>query len=48
MSWSGVGGTTFWIDPKENMAVVFMAQTMAQRDVLRVAMKNIVYGAFEK
>jgi CubicO group peptidase (beta-lactamase class C family) len=48
MSWSGVGGTTFWIDPKENMAVVFMAQTVAQRDVLRVAMKNIVYGAFEK
>jgi CubicO group peptidase (beta-lactamase class C family) len=48
MSWSGAGGTTFWIDPEEDMFVVFMAQTVAQRDRLRVAMKNIVYGAFEK
>jgi CubicO group peptidase (beta-lactamase class C family) len=48
MNWSGAGGTTFWIDPKEDMFVVFMAQTVAQRDRLRVAMKNIVYGAFEK
>ena len=48
MSWSGAGGTTFWIDPKEDMFAVFMAQTVAQRDELRVAMKNIVYGAFEK
>ena len=48
MSWSGAGGTTFWVDPKENMFVVFMAQTIAHRGRLRVAMKNIVYGAFEK
>ncbi len=31
MNWSGAGGTTFWIDPKENMFVVFMAQTVSQR-----------------
>ena len=24
MNWSGAGGTTFWVDPKENMLVVFM------------------------
>ena len=48
MSWSGAGGTTFWVDPKENMFVVFMAQTIEHRNRLRVAMKNIVYGAFEK
>jgi CubicO group peptidase (beta-lactamase class C family) len=48
MSWSGAGGTAFWIDPKEDMFAVFMAQTVAQRGRLRVAMKNIVYGAFEK
>jgi CubicO group peptidase (beta-lactamase class C family) len=48
MNWSGVGGTTFWIDPKEDMLVVFMAQTVAQRTRLRVALKNLVYGAFEK
>jgi CubicO group peptidase (beta-lactamase class C family) len=48
MSWSGAGGTAFWIDPKEDMFVVLMAQTVAQRGRLRVAMKNIVYGAFER
>jgi CubicO group peptidase (beta-lactamase class C family) len=48
MNWSGAGGTTFWIDPKENMFVVFMAQTVSQRTRIRVALKNIVYGAFDK
>jgi CubicO group peptidase (beta-lactamase class C family) len=48
MNWSGAGGTTFWVDPKENMLVVFMAQTVSQRVRLRVALKNIVYGAFGK
>jgi len=48
MNWSGAGGTSFWIDPKENMFVVFMAQTVSQRGRIRVALKNVVYGAFEK
>ena len=48
MNWSGAGGTSFWIDPKENMFVVFMAQTVSQRGRIRVALKNIVYGAFDK
>ena len=48
MNWSGAGGTTFWVDPKENMFVVFMAQTVSQRGRIRVALKNIVYGAFDK
>ena len=48
MNWSGAGGTAFWVDPKENMFVVFMAQTVSQRGRLRVALKNIVYGAFDK
>jgi CubicO group peptidase (beta-lactamase class C family) len=48
MNWSGAGGTTFWIDPKENMFVVFMAQSPSQRMRLRIALKNIVYGAFER
>jgi CubicO group peptidase (beta-lactamase class C family) len=48
MNWSGAGGTAFWVDPKEDMSVVLMAQTVAQRARLRVAIKNIVYGAFEK
>jgi len=48
MTWSGAGGTTFWIDPKENMFAVFMAQTVSQRTRLRTALKNIVYGAFDR
>ena len=48
MNWSGAGGTAFWVDPKENMFVVFMAQTISQRGRLRVALKDMVYGAFEK
>ncbi len=48
INWSGAGGTSFWIDPKEDMYVVVMAQTIAQRTRLRVALKNMVYGAFEK
>ena len=48
MSWSGAGGTTFWVDPKENMFVVFMAQTVTHRGRIRIALKNMVYGAFDK
>ncbi len=48
LNWSGVGGTTFWIDPKEDMFVIFMSQTVSQRGRHRVALKNMVYGAFEK
>jgi CubicO group peptidase (beta-lactamase class C family) len=48
MNWSGAGGTAFWIDRKENMFVVFMAQTISQRGRLRTTLKNVVYGAFEQ
>jgi CubicO group peptidase (beta-lactamase class C family) len=48
MNWSGAAGTTFWIDPKEDMFVVFMSQTVSQRARIRTTLKNLVYGAFEK
>jgi CubicO group peptidase (beta-lactamase class C family) len=48
MNWSGAGGTTFWVDPKENMFVVFMAQTVSQRARIRTTLKNLVYGAFDQ
>jgi CubicO group peptidase (beta-lactamase class C family) len=47
MNWSGAGGTTFWIDPKQNMFVVFMAQTVAERDRLRLTVKDLVYEALD-
>ena len=39
MNWSGAGGTTFWVDPKEDMFVVFMSQTVQHRTRHRVALK---------
>jgi CubicO group peptidase (beta-lactamase class C family) len=48
MNWSGAGGTAFWIDPKEDMFVVFMAQTVSQRTRIRTTLRNLVYGAFDK
>ena len=30
-TWSGAFGTTFWVDPEERLAVVFMAQAPGQR-----------------
>ena len=45
--WSGAGGTTFWVDPKEDLFVVFMMQSPSQRLRYRIALHNMVYGALE-
>ena len=45
--WSGAGGTTFWVDPSEDLFVVFMMQSPAQRLRYRIALHNMVYGALE-
>ena len=45
--WSGAGGTTFWVDPEEDLFVVFMMQSPAQRLRYRIALHNMVYGALE-
>lgn len=46
--WGGAGGTYFWIDPKEEMFVVFMMQSPKQRLRYRTVLKDVVYGAMEK
>jgi CubicO group peptidase (beta-lactamase class C family) len=45
LSWGGAGGTYFWIDPKEDMLVVFAMQSPKQRTYYRPLLKNMVYGA---
>ena len=46
--WAGAGGTFFWIDPKEQLAVVYMAQTPgAIRPVYRRLVKQLVGSAVE-
>jgi CubicO group peptidase (beta-lactamase class C family) len=46
--WAGAGGTFFWIDPKEQLAVVYMAQTPgAIRPYYRRMIKALVAQALE-
>jgi CubicO group peptidase (beta-lactamase class C family) len=45
--WSGVAGTFFWIDPKEDLLAVLMAQGPGQRDHLRTLVRSLVYAAVE-
>ncbi|HEY6390913.1 MAG TPA: serine hydrolase [Bryobacteraceae bacterium] len=47
-TWNGVGGTHFWVDPKEDMFVLFLIQSPRQRQHYMTVMRNMVYGAIEK
>jgi CubicO group peptidase (beta-lactamase class C family) len=47
-NWGGAGGTYFWIDPKEDMFVVFAMQSPKQRTYYRPLLKNMLYGAVVK
>jgi CubicO group peptidase (beta-lactamase class C family) len=46
--WGGAGGTQFWADPKEELFVILMTQTYAQRERYRSRIRALVYGALEK
>jgi CubicO group peptidase (beta-lactamase class C family) len=46
--WNGAGGTSFWVDPREDLFVVFMMQSPSQRARYRAALRNMIYGALEK
>jgi CubicO group peptidase (beta-lactamase class C family) len=48
LNWGGAGGTYFWADPKEEMFVLMMMQSPAQRLRYRNVIKNLVYGAMDK
>jgi len=43
--WGGAGGTYFWVDPKEDMFVVFMMQSPKQRVYYRSVIRDMVYAA---
>ena len=43
--WAGVWGTSFWLDPKEQLAAVIMAQGPTHKTHTRMLFKNLVYGA---
>ena len=45
--WSGMAGTFFWIDPKEDLFTVFMMQGPGQRHYTRTLLRDLVYAAVE-
>ncbi len=45
--WGGVAGTTFFIDPQEQLVGVFMMQGPGQRDYFRTLFRNLVYAAID-
>lgn len=45
--WGGAAGTYFWIDPLEDLAVVFMTQTLYYPDRVRQTLRTMVYAALE-
>jgi CubicO group peptidase (beta-lactamase class C family) len=47
-NWGGAGGTYFWVDPKEDMFVVFMMQSPKHRVAYRYLLKDMIYAAVTK
>ncbi len=45
--WDGVGGTFFFVDPKDDMFMICMMQSPSQRWRIENEMKTMVYGALE-
>ena len=46
--WGGAASTIFWVDPAEDMFVIFMTQLMPSATFnFRGQIKNIIYGAIE-
>ena len=46
--WDGVGGTFFFIDPKDDMFTIVMMQSPSQRGRIETEVKTLVYEALEK
>ena len=47
-NWGGAGGTFFWVDPKEDLFVVYAMQSPKQRVYYRPVLKNMIYSAVVK
>jgi CubicO group peptidase (beta-lactamase class C family) len=45
--WGGLAGTTFWVDPKEQLFAIMMIQAPGQRDYYRTLFRDLVYAAFD-
>jgi len=45
--WGGLAGTTFWVDPQEQMFALLLIQAPGQRDYYRTLFRDLVYSALE-
>ncbi len=43
--WGGLAGTTFWIDPAEQLFALLLIQAPGQREYFRVLFRDLVYAA---
>ena len=43
--WGGAAGTYFWVDPREEMVVIFMTQVLGLPMTLRRELRTLVYSA---
>lgn len=46
-TWSGLAGTYFWIDPREDLLGIFLMQAPEQRNHYRQLFRNLVYAALD-
>jgi CubicO group peptidase (beta-lactamase class C family) len=44
--WGGLAGTTFWVDPAENLFAIMLIQAPGQREYYRMLFRDMVYSAF--
>jgi len=44
-NWGGLGGTYFWVDPKEKLIAIWMMQAPGQRVYYRGIYRDMIYGA---
>jgi len=45
--WGGLAGTTFWVDPAEELFAIMLIQGPGQRDYFRTLFRDLVYAAFD-
>jgi CubicO group peptidase (beta-lactamase class C family) len=44
-TWSGAAGTTFWVDPAEELVVLFFTQVLFSAEPLGDELRTLVYQA---
>jgi CubicO group peptidase (beta-lactamase class C family) len=45
--WGGLAGTTFWVDPAEQLFAILLIQAPGQRDYYRMLFRDLVYAAID-